>query len=169
MNHHTLINCFKRTIEPNFSKSLKKSSTRSSITEQQNLVEITEKMTKSPKMIDITAKAIKQFNGNNHKQNILTTVRSAKAEAFICIDDYIKQFIHAQYLLTDSNSDEIIHDNSGNNDDDNRANELYELLTPKGDVFTVARLAGIQAAKQTCNIIPLCHQWQCQIVWRSDK
>ncbi|KAH8860004.1 Cyclic pyranopterin monophosphate synthase [Schistosoma japonicum] len=158
MNHHTLINCFKRTIEPNFSKSLKKSSTRSSITEQQNLVEITEKMTKSPKMIDITAKAIKQFNGNNHKQNILTTVRSAKAEAFICIDDYIKQFIHAQYLLTDSNSDEIIHDNSGNNDDDNRANELYELLTPKGDVFTVARLAGIQAAKQTCNIIPLCHQ-----------
>jgi cyclic pyranopterin phosphate synthase len=28
---------------------------------------------------------------------------------------------------------------------------------PKGDVLTVARIAGIQAAKQTSNLIPLCH------------
>jgi cyclic pyranopterin phosphate synthase len=28
---------------------------------------------------------------------------------------------------------------------------------PKGDVFSVARLAGIQSAKQTHNLIPLCH------------
>ena len=28
----------------------------------------------------------------------------------------------------------------------------------KGDVFAVARIAGIQAAKQTQNLIPLCHQ-----------
>jgi cyclic pyranopterin phosphate synthase len=27
----------------------------------------------------------------------------------------------------------------------------------KGDVFEVARLAGIQAAKMTCQLIPLCH------------
>ncbi len=27
----------------------------------------------------------------------------------------------------------------------------------KGDVFAVARIAGIQAAKQTSNLIPLCH------------
>ena len=27
----------------------------------------------------------------------------------------------------------------------------------KGDVFSVARIAGIQAAKQTSNMIPLCH------------
>ena len=27
----------------------------------------------------------------------------------------------------------------------------------KGDVFTVAKLAGIQAAKRTADIIPLCH------------
>lgn len=27
----------------------------------------------------------------------------------------------------------------------------------KGDVFGVARIAGIQAAKQTSNLIPLCH------------
>jgi cyclic pyranopterin phosphate synthase len=27
----------------------------------------------------------------------------------------------------------------------------------KGDVFSVARIAGIQAAKQTSNLIPLCH------------
>ena len=31
------------------------------------------------------------------------------------------------------------------------------LSTRKGDVFTVAQLAGIQAAKQTHHLIPLCH------------
>ncbi len=29
---------------------------------------------------------------------------------------------------------------------------------PKGDVLAVARIAGIQAAKQTSSLIPLCHQ-----------
>lgn len=29
---------------------------------------------------------------------------------------------------------------------------------PKGDVLTVAKIAGINAAKQTGSIIPLCHQ-----------
>ena len=29
---------------------------------------------------------------------------------------------------------------------------------PKGDVLAVARIAGIQAAKQTSHLIPLCHQ-----------
>ncbi|RCH99039.1 Molybdenum cofactor synthesis protein 1 [Rhizopus azygosporus] len=39
----------------------------------------------------------------------------------------------------------------------------YELLknndahSPKGDVLTVAKIAGIQAAKSTSNLIPLCH------------
>ena len=28
---------------------------------------------------------------------------------------------------------------------------------PKGDVFAVAKIAGIQAAKQTSQLIPLCH------------
>lgn len=28
---------------------------------------------------------------------------------------------------------------------------------PKGDVFSVARIAGIQAAKKTSDLIPLCH------------
>src|SRR5690606_39648888 len=28
---------------------------------------------------------------------------------------------------------------------------------PKGDVFAVARIAGIQAAKKTHELIPLCH------------
>ncbi|HEX8646687.1 MAG TPA: cyclic pyranopterin monophosphate synthase MoaC [Thermoleophilaceae bacterium] len=28
---------------------------------------------------------------------------------------------------------------------------------PKGEVFTVARIAGIQAAKRTAELIPLCH------------
>lgn len=29
---------------------------------------------------------------------------------------------------------------------------------PKGDVFAVAQIAGIQAAKRTWDLIPLCHQ-----------
>ena len=31
---------------------------------------------------------------------------------------------------------------------------------PKGDVLATARIAGIQAAKQTANLIPLCHPLQ---------
>jgi len=34
---------------------------------------------------------------------------------------------------------------------------LAEGRIPKGDVFNVARVAGLMAAKQTANLIPLCH------------
>lgn len=34
---------------------------------------------------------------------------------------------------------------------------IADKKNPKGDVFAVARIAGIQAAKQTAQIIPLCH------------
>lgn len=34
---------------------------------------------------------------------------------------------------------------------------LRERALPKGDVLTVARIAAIQAAKRTDNLIPLCH------------
>ena len=34
---------------------------------------------------------------------------------------------------------------------------LQQGDVPKGDVFAVARVAGIQAAKRTGDIIPLCH------------
>ena len=34
---------------------------------------------------------------------------------------------------------------------------LRQGKTPKGDVLAVARVAGIQAAKQTSLLIPLCH------------
>jgi len=34
---------------------------------------------------------------------------------------------------------------------------LSEHALPKGDVLAVARVAGIQAAKQTAALIPLCH------------
>jgi cyclic pyranopterin phosphate synthase len=40
--------------------------------------------------------------------------------------------------------------------------EIFQLAikenNKKGDIFTVAKVAGILAAKNTCNIIPLCHQ-----------
>ncbi len=35
---------------------------------------------------------------------------------------------------------------------------LKNAELPKGDVLTVARIAAIQAAKQTDSLIPLCHQ-----------
>lgn len=34
---------------------------------------------------------------------------------------------------------------------------IVEGTLPKGDVFAVARIAGIQGAKQCSNLIPLCH------------
>ena len=34
---------------------------------------------------------------------------------------------------------------------------IHNGKIPKGDVFAVARLAGIQAAKETSRLIPLCH------------
>jgi cyclic pyranopterin phosphate synthase len=39
--------------------------------------------------------------------------------------------------------------------------ETYDLIRagsgPKGDIFTVAKIAGIMAAKKTHELIPLCH------------
>lgn len=35
---------------------------------------------------------------------------------------------------------------------------LTDMALPKGDVLAVARVAGIQAAKRTQELIPLCHQ-----------
>ncbi|MGY8642717.1 MAG: cyclic pyranopterin monophosphate synthase MoaC [Verrucomicrobiales bacterium] len=35
---------------------------------------------------------------------------------------------------------------------------ITEGDVPKGDVLAVARVAGIQAAKRTADLIPLCHQ-----------
>lgn len=34
---------------------------------------------------------------------------------------------------------------------------LQDQALPKGDVLAVARIAGIQAAKRTADLIPLCH------------
>lgn len=34
---------------------------------------------------------------------------------------------------------------------------IVERRAPKGDVFAVARIAGIQAAKKTADLVPLCH------------
>lgn len=34
---------------------------------------------------------------------------------------------------------------------------LKKQALPKGDVLAVARIAGVQAAKQTASLIPLCH------------
>lgn len=37
------------------------------------------------------------------------------------------------------------------------ADAIFDGTLPKGDVITVSKLAGIQAAKRTSDLIPLCH------------
>lgn len=37
-------------------------------------------------------------------------------------------------------------------------NAIREGTNPKGDPFEIARIAGIQAAKKTSELVPLCHQ-----------
>ena len=39
----------------------------------------------------------------------------------------------------------------------NTLNLIRSGNTKKGDVYTVAKIAGIQAAKRTADLIPLCH------------
>lgn len=41
---------------------------------------------------------------------------------------------------------------------------LQQKAMPKGDVFTVAKIAGIQAAKATSTLIPLCHTLPLSVV-----
>ncbi len=41
---------------------------------------------------------------------------------------------------------------------DSTIEALKTNATPKGDPLEIARIAGIMAAKQTSNLIPLCHQ-----------
>jgi cyclic pyranopterin phosphate synthase len=41
---------------------------------------------------------------------------------------------------------------------------LRSVSMPKGDVLTVAKIAGIQAAKRTDSLIPLCHQIPLSVV-----
>ena len=41
---------------------------------------------------------------------------------------------------------------------DETIKQIKENQIKKGDVLSTARIAGIQSAKQTANLIPLCHQ-----------
>lgn len=50
---------------------------------------------------------------------------------------------------------------------------LQEAMLPKGDAFVTAQLAGIMAAKQTANLIPLAHPLplssvDVQLAWTGD-
>jgi cyclic pyranopterin phosphate synthase len=60
----------------------------------------------------------------------------------------------------------VIHDHDHDHDDDNNndkdsdivsSTDVNELIGPKGPIFATAKIAGIMAAKNTSNIIPLCH------------
>ena len=43
---------------------------------------------------------------------------------------------------------------------DSTLKQIKENLVKKGDVITIAEIAGIQAAKETSRLIPLCHPLQ---------
>ena len=57
---------------------------------------------------------------------------------------------------------------------------LRDGSVPKGDALAVARIAGIQGAKRTPDLIPLCHplsisgvevvdRWSSTTAWRSPR
>ncbi|TPP59975.1 Cyclic pyranopterin monophosphate synthase subunit MoaC [Fasciola gigantica] len=79
-------------------------------------------------MVDTTNKAVANMIAPS-----VTTVRWARAEGKVKISETIKRILSP-------NTNETMWN------------------TPKGNVVQVARIAGIQAAKQTCHLIPLCHQ-----------
>ena len=51
----------------------------------------------------------------------------------------------------------------------NTIDAIEEKLLPKGDIFEVARIAGIMAAKKTSDLIPMCHPLQLSYVDVSIK
>lgn len=79
-------------------------------------------------MVDVTEKFLKEATGA-----ATPTVRWAKAEGKVRISEKIRQILFS----------------NGNG---------VQWNTPKGNVVQVARIAGIQAAKRTSHLIPLCHQ-----------
>ena len=41
---------------------------------------------------------------------------------------------------------------------------IKDDVLPKGNVLTTAKIAGIQAAKKTAEMIPLCHQLNLSLI-----
>ncbi|CAL8074718.1 unnamed protein product [Calicophoron daubneyi] len=68
---------------------------------------------------------------------------SARAQGRVEISDSLLK------ALSELNSTETF----GSND-----HQILSVNTPKGDLIQIARIAGIQATKQTHMLIPLCHQ-----------
>jgi cyclic pyranopterin phosphate synthase len=51
----------------------------------------------------------------------------------------------------------IINNNNNSSGDSSNSERKQEMIGPKGPIFEIAKIAGIMGAKQTSNIIPLCH------------
>ena len=51
----------------------------------------------------------------------------------------------------------------------NTIDAIEKKLLPKGDIFEVARIAGIMAAKKTADLIPMCHPLKLSFVDVSIK
>ena len=63
-------------------------------------------------------------------------------------------FSHPRYLFhVIINNNNNNNNSSGGNGDDRK----QEMIGPKGPIFEIAKIAGIMGAKQTSNLIPLCH------------
>ncbi|VDP86647.1 unnamed protein product [Echinostoma caproni] len=85
------------------------------------------------KMVDITEKAMRNLDRVSQDTTGDSLIRWAMAEGKVTITESIRKALFTNTAEANWN-------------------------TPKGNVMQVARLAGIQAAKQTSHLIPLCHQ-----------
>lgn len=111
-------------------------------------------------MVDITHKFINkkpEKKSVNPVQMLTPNVRSAIAQAFVRIDDQLKQSLCSSNFI-DWKTNDLDLASVNSEQADLSLNNIQELITSKGDVFTISKLAGIQAAKQTSNLLPLCHQ-----------
>ncbi|OON14890.1 putative molybdenum cofactor biosynthesis protein, partial [Opisthorchis viverrini] len=94
---------------------------------------------KAKTMVDITAKHSQYLRELVVDPN-KCTVRWAKARAQVVLsEDLFKAVAKYQDLRED-------------------IRKHTELLSPKGEVFQVAKIGAMQAAKQTSSLLPLCHQ-----------
>ena len=56
-----------------------------------------------------------------------------------------------------NNNNNSSGDSSSSSSSSSSSERKQEMIGPKGPIFETAKIAGIMGAKQTSNIIPLCH------------
>lgn len=90
-------------------------------------------------MVDISEKWIDKLKPTTDVEwDAQSLIRSASAEAMVSVPSEVQRILEASNKRAEK--------------------QQPSYICPKGEVFQIARIAGIQAAKKTSAIIPLCHQ-----------